>query len=62
MFAKTLVILVYFECKLTFCLFGVLWTIITIWNYVVCKNLCYFGVFWMLRSVNMYCLRSLNRY
>ena len=38
MFAKTLVILMYFGCKMMFCLFVVLWTIITIWNYGVAKT------------------------
>ena len=61
-FAKTLVILVYFGCKMLFCLFGAVYTIITIWNYGALKNLCYFGVFWMLRSVNRYYLRSPNKY
>ena len=46
MFAKTLIILVYFGCKLMFCFFSVLWTIITTWNYGVVKTLVilvYFG-------------------
>ena len=52
-FTKTLVIFVYFLCKLMFCLFGVLWTIITILElWCLQKPLLFLCILDMLRSLN----------